>query len=62
MSEIPEVVVSLKFDQEKVHSRRYKEVPVGGKQRLGTLYVPRETLAVIGNPDTLEVTIKAQQD
>lgn len=62
MSEVPEVVVALKFEAEKVHSRRFKEIPVGDKNRLGTVYVPRETLAAIGNPDNIEIVIRPQQD
>lgn len=62
MTDVPEVVITLEFDEEKKHSRRFRETPVGGKQRLGTVYVPRETLAALGDPDALEVTIRPRQD
>lgn len=62
MSETVEVVVALDFEEEKRHSRRFREIAVGGKNRLGTLYVPHETLAAIGDPDRLEVVIRARQD
>lgn len=60
--ETAEVVVALDFDEEKKHSRRFKEVPIGNESRIGTLYVPRTTLAAIGNPDRLEIVIRARQD
>jgi hypothetical protein len=62
VTDVPEVVVLLEFDQEKVHSRRFKEIPVGGDPRLGTVYIPRKTLEAIGNPAALEVTIRPRQD
>jgi hypothetical protein len=62
VSEVPEVVVALDFDEEKVHSRRFKELRVGSDNRLGTIYIPRKTLAELGNPDRIEMVIRPRQD
>ena len=56
---LEEVVVRFTFKAEKVNSRRFEEVREEGDEGLmGNVYVPRTTLALIGNPDDFELVIR----
>jgi hypothetical protein len=55
MRRLQQIKVVLKFEKETTNTVRYHEddkLP-----RLGKLYIPKTTLELIGNPETIVVTI-----
>jgi len=61
------VTVAMDAERDTKNTRRFAEVeangatatPDGAEYLLGTLYVPKSTLDLLGNPQSIEVTIKA---
>lgn len=56
-----ETGVRLQFvkDSDKVHSVKFRELPTETqKEGIGAIYVKRDVLAQIGNPDKLTVTVE----
>lgn len=52
----PSVEVKFTEERETKHSVRFQEV---GGEKIGTIYVKKPTLAEIGNPRNIVVTIEA---
>jgi hypothetical protein len=51
--------VTVQFDKERETKNTVRYAEAGEEGRLGTIYVPKSTLAEIGEPDTIRVTIEA---
>jgi hypothetical protein len=49
--------ITLVREKETKNKVRFEEP--GDQQQLGTVYVPKSTLAALGNPDRLTVTLEA---
>ena len=55
------VIDRMNLERDTKNTQRFAEVedPDTGAVRLGTIYVPKELLAELGNPDAIRVTIEA---
>lgn len=53
--------ITLKRERETKNKVRFLEPGEPHEHRVGTLYVPKKTLAALGNPPALTLTLTAQQ-
>lgn len=57
-----ELKLEFGLDKETKNARRFKEDTTRERGLVGTIYVLKEGLEEIDNPETLEVIIRAKQD
>ena len=58
-SAVKQETVTMKADRETKNTWRFTEVGDPDDHKIGTLYVPKDTLDAIGASDTINVTVEA---
>lgn len=58
---VTDLIVEFEFDRDTKNTRRYAEVENGNGNGvvIGTLYLRKEAVATLGDPESLTVTIAA---